>query len=180
MTTRLSSVRLLVLGAPDRGDDALALLAVASLPRDFWPSIDVRIRGSLDVVDLADVPVRQGCLVLDAARGLPPGAIRFIPFQAFLDDHHRAIPEPSSSHELPAREVVRLAAVVRGSLPRGGFLVAGGSSFGLGELPSREVALAIPMLVEEIQAVVERLRVAPRQRPLHVARGRPGPTCVSR
>jgi hypothetical protein len=40
----------------------------------------------------------------------------------------------------------------------GGFLVVGGTSFGLGALPSREVALAIPQLVVEIADRIRRFR----------------------
>jgi hydrogenase maturation protease len=156
--TGMSRVRLIVLGSVDHGDDVLGPLAVAQLPPSVWPLVDVRVRGTLDVVDLAEVEAGGACLVVDAARGLPAGEVRFIPFTTFLGRRRTALPEPRSSHELPAREVVRLAAVMRGRLPRGGFLVAGGSAFGLGELPSREVALAIPRLVEAITAMVHSLR----------------------
>jgi hydrogenase maturation protease len=156
--TGMSRVRLIVLGSVDRGDDVLGPLAVAQLPPSVWPLVDVRVRGTLDVVDLAEVEAGGACLVVDAARGLPAGEVRFIPFTSFLGRRRAVLPEPRSSHELPVREVVRLAAVMRGRLPRGGFLVAGGSSFGLGELPSREVALAIPRLVEAITDMVHSLR----------------------
>lgn len=158
MSPLVQRVRIIVLGSIDRGDDGVGPLAVAELPEALWPLVDVRLRGTLDVVDLADVPPGGACLVVDAARGLPAGAIRFIPFTKFLGRGRTGLPEPRSSHELPVGDVVRLAALVRGRLPRGGFLVAGGSSFGLGELPSREVALAVPTLVDAIATAIESFR----------------------
>jgi hydrogenase maturation protease len=147
-------VRLIVLGSVDRGDDALGPMAVAELPPGVWPYVEVRPRPSLDIVDLVDVPDGDACLIVDAARGLPPGAVRFIPFERFLEPRTDDLPDPRSSHELPVPELIRLVAALRGAPPRGGILVAGGSSFGLGELPSREVALAIPSLVAAIEAAV--------------------------
>ncbi len=152
-----SRVRLIVLGSVDRGDDALGPLAVAELSPDVWPMVDVRLGSSLDVLDLADVPPGGSCVVIDAARGLEPGTIAFIPFQRFLGRAADRLPAPRSSHELPLPDLVRLVQVVRGSVPRGGFLVAGGLHFGLGELPSREVALAIPALVAAIEDTIGRL-----------------------
>ena len=154
---RPSRVRLIVLGSVDRGDDALGPLAVAELSPDVWPMVDVRLGSSLDVLDLADVPPGGSCVVIDAARGLEPGVIAFVPFQRFLGRAADRLPAPRSSHELPLPDLVRLVQVMRGSVPRGGFLVAGGLHFGLGELPSREVALAIPGLVAAIEDMVGRL-----------------------
>ena len=158
MSPAIPRVRLIVLGSVDRGDDGVGPFAVAELPEELWPLVDVRLRGTLDVVDISDVPPGGACLVIDAARGLPAGAIRFIPFTRFLGRGRAGLPEPRSSHELPVRDVIRLAALVRGRLPRGGFLVAGGSAFGLGELPSREVALAVPRLVDAIVSAIETFR----------------------
>jgi hydrogenase maturation protease len=150
-------IRLIVLGSVDRGDDALGPLAVAELSPDVWSLVDVRLGSSLDVLDLADVPEGGACLVVDAARGLAPGAIAFIPFGRFLGRSAARLPSPRSSHELPLPDLVRLVRAVRGTVPRGGFLVAGGSHFGLGELPSREVAIAIPTLVTAIEEAIGRL-----------------------
>ena len=167
-----SRVRLIVLGSVDRGDDALGPLAVAELSPDVWPLVEVRLSSSLDVLDLADVPEGGACLVVDAARGLAPGTIAFIPFQRFLGRNAGRLPSPRSSHEVPLPDLVRLVKVLRGDLPRGGFLVAGGLHFGQGELPSREVALAIPGLVTAIEAAIGRLsrrrRTAPRPNPVPV------------
>ena len=171
-----SRVRLLVLGSVDRGDDALGPLAVAELSPDVWPMVDVRLGSSLDVLDLADVPPGGSCVVIDAARGLEPGVIAFIPFERFLGRAADRLPAPRSSHELPLPDLVRLVQVMRGSVPRGGFLVAGGLHFGLGELPSREVALAIPGLVAAIEDMIGRLashrRAGARHRPI------PGPAAL--
>jgi hydrogenase maturation protease len=161
-------VRLILLGAVDRGDDAVGPLAVAMLPKTLWPLVQIRVRRSLDIVDLADVPSDGACLVVDAARGLSPGTVRFIPFARFLRPRATPLPEPRSSHELPVPTLIRLTEVMRGRLPRGGFLVAGGSAFGLGELPSREVALAIPRLVEAIESAVYALSRPTHARPRHL------------
>jgi hydrogenase maturation protease len=170
-------VRLIVLGAADRGDDALGPLAVAGLPPDIWSLVDVRICASLDLIDLIDVPDGGACLVVDAARGLAPGTLRFIPFDRFLRRRANDLPDPRSSHELPVPELVRLVNVIRKGLPRGGFLVAGGSRFGLGELPSREVAQAIPMMAAAIEAAVMGYTARRRRRTAHPREAAP---CASR
>ena len=154
---RAAPVRLIVLGSVDRGDDALGPLVVAQLPADLWPLVDVRIGGSLDVLDLADVPPNGACVVVDAARGLAPGVIAFVPFVRFLGRRAGHLPDPRSSHELPLGELIQLVHVVRGDLPRGGFLVAGGLNFGLGELPSQEIARAVPALVLALERLIGRL-----------------------
>jgi hydrogenase maturation protease len=170
-------VRLIVLGAADRGDDALGPLAVAELPPHIWSLIDVRLCASLDLIDLVDVADGGACLIVDAARGMPPGSVRFIPFERFLRRRANDLPDPRSSHELPVPELVRLVNVIRKGLPRGGFLVAGGSRFGLGELPSREVALAIPMVAAAIEAAVVGYTTRRRRRTVHP---REVATCASR
>jgi hypothetical protein len=109
------------------------------------------------VLDLADVLPDGACVVVDAARGLAPGVIAFLPFARFLGRHAGHLPDPRSSHELPLGELVQLVRVVRGSLPRGGFLVAGGLNFGLGELPSQEIARAVPALVLALERLIGRL-----------------------
>jgi hypothetical protein len=66
---------------------------------------------------------------------------------------------------------------MRNGLPRGGFLVAGGSRFGLGELPSREVALAIPAVAAAIESAVVGYTARRRRRAAHAREVAP---CASR
>ena len=151
-------VRLIVLGALDRGDDALGPLAIEALRAGSdGPAalalVDLRLAGHLDVLDLVDAPAGTACLIVDAARGLAPGTVAFLPFETFLAPGHGDLPEPRSSHEMPVGTVLQLAQVMRGTLPHGGFIVCGATSFGLGEPLSPAILAAVP----ELAAVVAQL-----------------------
>ena len=73
------SVRLLVCGNADRGDDGAALSAVAtllpSLPSALLERLEVRRCGHLRVEDLTDVRPGEIAVVVDAAVGIPPGHV---------------------------------------------------------------------------------------------------------
>ena len=70
------SVRLLVCGNADRGDDGAALSAVAtllpSLPSAMLERLEVRRCGHLRVEDLLEVPEGEVAVVVDAAVGIAP------------------------------------------------------------------------------------------------------------
>ena len=82
------SVRLLVCGNADRGDDGAALSAVAtllpSLPSALLERLEVRRCGHLRVEDLTDVSPGPDGLVVDAAVGIPPGHVVTLPIRSIL------------------------------------------------------------------------------------------------
>ena len=77
------SVRLLVCGNADRGDDGAALSAVAtllpSLPTALLERLEVRRCGHLRVEDLTDIPANEVAIVVDAAVGIAPGQVVSMP-----------------------------------------------------------------------------------------------------
>ena len=153
--------RVLVLGGKDRGDDAVGPLVAERLESSRgWAAVrahvDLRMAGALDVLDVADTPSGTSCIVVDAARGLEPGEIAFIPFERFLDEAAEGLPVPRSSHELPVATVLGLARIVRGELPDGGFLVGGGAGFGLGQPPSGRTLGSVPRLADRLMREVAR------------------------
>ncbi len=157
--TAPAPVRLIVLGAMDRGDDALGPMAIDELPSvPGGPAAlalaDLRLAGHLDVLDLVDTPAGTACLIVDAARGLAPGTVAFVPFESFLAPGDGDLPEPRSSHEMPVGTVLRLAQVMRTRLPDGGFIVAGATTFGLGEALSPTILAAVPRLAAAVADAV--------------------------
>ena len=160
--TRLAppSVRLLVCGNADRGDDGAALCAVAtllpSLPSALLERLEVRRCGQLRVEDLTDVPAGEVTVVVDAAVGIPPGHVVSMPISGILADP--ASPTPRSSHELPIDQVLGLAQALRpGGLPAGTFIGIGGRRFGYGRPLSRSVRLNMEHFQAAIAAELTKL-----------------------
>jgi hydrogenase maturation protease len=158
------SVRLLVCGNADRGDDGAALSAVAtllpSLPAAVLERLEVRRCGHLRVEDLTDVPASEVTLVVDAAVGVPPGHVVTLPIGRILADPES--PTPRSSHELPIDQVLGLAQVLRpGGLPAGTFIGIGGRRFGYGRPLSRSVRLNMASFQAAIAAELARLTHVP-------------------
>ncbi|HEY3336789.1 MAG TPA: hydrogenase maturation protease [Candidatus Limnocylindrales bacterium] len=154
------SVRLLVCGNADRGDDGAALSAVAtllpSLPTALLERLEVRRCGHLRVEDLTDIPANEIAVVVDAAVGIPPGHVVALAISAIAADP--AAPTPRSSHELPIDQVLGLAGVLRpGGLPEGTFIGIGGRRFGYGRPLSRSVRLNMAAFQQAIAAELGRL-----------------------
>jgi hydrogenase maturation protease len=154
------SVRLLVCGNADRGDDGAALSAVAtllpSLPAPLLERLEVRRCGHLRVEDLTDIPANEVAIVVDAAVGIPPGHVVSLPIATIAADPDA--PTPRSSHELPIDQVLGLAAVLRpGGLPDGTFIGIGGRRFGYGRPLSRSVRLNMAAFQQAIAAELGRL-----------------------
>jgi hydrogenase maturation protease len=147
-------VRLVALGALDRGDDGAGLVAVDLLPRDVRDRCEIRRAGCLDVLELVDLAPNRACVIADAARGIAPGAVALIPFAALIEGDV-GLPQPRSSHELPVAELLRLAQVVRDGPPAGCFVVIGGAEFDLGLGLSPVVKRALPALVEALAGAIE-------------------------
>jgi len=158
------SVRLLVCGNADRGDDGAALSAVAtllpSLPSAMLERLEVRRCGHLRVEDLTDIPAGEVAVVVDAAVGIPPGHVVTLPIDRILADP--GSPAPRSSHELPIEQVLGLAQVLRpGGLPAGTFIGIGGRRFGYGRPLSRSVRLNMASFQAAIATELGRLTHVP-------------------
>ena len=154
------SVRLLVCGNADRGDDGAALSAVAtllpSLPAALLERLEVRRCGHLRVEDLTDIPANEVAIVVDAAVGIAPGHVVTLPIGSIAGDP--SAPTPRSSHELPIDQVLGLASVMRpGGLPEGTFVGIGGRRFGYGRPLSRSVRLNMTAFQAAIAAELARL-----------------------
>jgi hydrogenase maturation protease len=154
------SVRLLVCGNADRGDDGAALSAVAtllpSLPAALLERLEVRRCGHLRVEDLMDVPDGEVAVVVDAAVGLAPGHVVTMPIGSIVADP--GAPTPRSSHELPIDQVLGLAGTLRpGGLPEGTFVGIGGRRFGYGRPLSRSVRLNMAAFQAAIASELARL-----------------------
>ena len=158
------SVRLLVCGNADRGDDGAAISAVAtllpSLPAALLERLEVRRCGHLRVEDLIDVRAGEQAVVVDAAVGISPGRVVSLPIGSITADG--IAPTPRSSHELPIDQVLGLAATLRpGGLPEGTFIGIGGRRFGYGRPLSRSVRLNMPAFQAAIAAELARLARVP-------------------
>jgi hydrogenase maturation protease len=149
-------VEVLACGAPDRGDDGAAVMAVGRLADALPPDVRTRIVGQLDIDDLLAVPKGAGVVVADTALGVDPGWIVEIPFSGLAG--REAGIRPRSSHALSIPETIAVASIIRGH-PLPGIVVAiGGVDFGLGEALSWPVASALDAFVLAIADAVGRVR----------------------
>lgn len=147
------TIRIIVCGNADRGDDGAALVAVAtllpSLDRGLLNKIEVRRCLELRVEDLVDVPPDVRCVILDAVVGAEPGQVVERPLDG-LDV--RADFTPRSSHQLPLEMVLGLARVLRERPIEGAFVGLAGHGFGYGTPLSRVVRAALPAYCAAIEA----------------------------
>jgi hydrogenase maturation protease len=153
MTLQAPTLRVLVCGSADRGDDGAALCAVAHvLPRldpILRQRVEVRRCQQLDATDIIDVADGEACLVLDTVVGVAPGSIVEIPR---LQDA-----APRSSHALPIGQVLGIAEAIRGGLPRGRLVGIGGKWFGFGETRSRALRDGMAAFEQATTLAIEEL-----------------------
>ena len=155
-TAPTTIVEVLACGAPDRGDDGAAVIAVGRL-RDLLPDdVRTRIVGQLDIDDLLTVPAGAGAVVVDTAVGLEPGWIVQIPFSG-LAGRASGI-QPRSSRALSIPETVGVASIIRGRPMQGVVVAIGGVDFGLDEALSWPVATAMDAFTMAITDAVGRVR----------------------
>jgi len=156
MTIRPPSVRLLVCGSADRGDDGAPLSAAARLlpllETEVREGLEVRRCPQLDVNDIVDVAAGEACVIVDTVIGVEPGSIVTLSL-AELAARAGGV-TPRSSHALPIDQVLGIAEALRGSLPPGAFVGIGGLWFGFGSMQSRVVRAAPPALQDAIRAAI--------------------------
>jgi hydrogenase maturation protease len=152
------SVRLLVCGNAERGDDGAALAAVASLlaglPPHLLDVLEVRRCEQLDLDDLIDLPTTAACVIADAVVGLAPGEVVTIPLTELPGRDAAASPVPRSSHVLPIGQLVAIAEIMRDDPLDGSFVGIGGRSFGFGRGIGRPVRAALPAYRAAIESAL--------------------------
>lgn len=158
MTLAAPSVRVLVCGSADRGDDGAALCAVAHILPRLAPAlrqkVEVRRCHQLDAADLIDVADGEACLVLDTVVGVEPGTVVEIPLDELTRLEEAA---PRSSHALPISQVLGIAEAIRGQLPRGRLVGIGGKWFGFGETRSRALRDGMPAFELAAERAIQEL-----------------------
>ena len=161
MNAPAPSIRLLVCGSADRGDDGAAVYAVAHLLPRLQPELrqrlEVRRCPQLDAVDLIDVAPGEACVVLDTVVGVEPGEVVDIPLDELVTREGIA---PRSSHALPIEQVLGITLAVRGAVPEGTFVGIGGKWFGFGQLQSRALRQGMPAFERAAEDAILRLAKA--------------------
>jgi hydrogenase maturation protease len=152
------SVRIIACGNADRGDDGVAVAALATLlpelPREVQAKLEIRRSDELRVEDVEDLPDGAACLVVDAVLGPPPGTVVRCSLGELGADPSCT---PHSSHQLPADIVLGLAAVLRGRAIPGRFVGVAGHAFGYGSPLTRVVRAALPEFRGAIDAEIRSL-----------------------
>ena len=150
------SVRLLICGNADRGDDGAGLAAAAHvLPRLAEPvrrRIHVHRCPQLDVVDIVKIDAAQQCVIVDTVVGITPGETIVVPL-ADLAAWPRSL-APRSSHALPIDQVVGIASAVRGDVPRGVLVGIGGEQFEFRRRRSRAVTAGMAAFEAALEGVL--------------------------
>lgn len=153
------TLRVLICGNADRGDDGAALSAAAHvlprLPDEVRRRIEIRRCLQLDVIDLLDLGAGQTCVIVDTVVGIIPGETLVVPL-ADLGAWPRSV-APRSSHALPIDQVVGIAGAVRGGVPRGLFVGIGGEQFEFRRRRSRAVTQGMPAFEAALERVLEDL-----------------------
>ncbi len=152
------SVRLLVCGNAERGDDGAALAAVATmlagLPPHLLAVLEVRRCEQLDLDDLIDLPTTTACVITDTVVGLAPGEVVTIALTDLPGRDAEASPVPRSSHVLPIGQLVAIAEIMRDDPLHGSFVGIGGHSFGFGRGIGRPVRAALPAYRAAIESAL--------------------------
>jgi hydrogenase maturation protease len=146
------TVRIVVCGNADRGDDGVAFEAVAkvltTLPRTLLRQLEVDRCQELCVEDLVDLPAGVSCLIVDAVAGVEPGSVVRLPL---TDLAARPPFTPRSSHQLPIDLVLGLAGILRDGPITGTFVGLAGHGFGYGKPLSGAARAAMPAFSEAIE-----------------------------
>jgi len=124
-----------------RGDDSVAQAIVSALPPATMGLVDIRHVGQLMPDDLLEGS--GATILLDAVAGPDAGEVIDLPLRSLGDAKAMEI-NPASTHALPPRVTLGIAARLRGSYPEGRFLGIAGRSYGIGSELTPEVRDAVP------------------------------------
>lgn len=150
------AVRVIALGSPHGGDDALALELGASLGERYGERVELRLAGrpGPGLLDLLETPAPV--LLLDVVRSAaPPGTVHRIPL-AELESRSLA-EEQVSSHGFGPGEALELGRVLGRALPRGLFVGLEGERFELGAEPSPAMRAACVRFAAAASEALEQL-----------------------
>jgi hydrogenase maturation protease len=157
-------------GAPDRGSDAVRILAFAlgntfraddgtglALARGLEalvPGLEVVEAHELRAEHADAVAGAAGVLFLDASVAGAPGEIQAA----------RLVPKTARAallHALTPEEILGLARTLHGRAPPGGLVTVAGREFAFGEGLSAEVEAALPLAREKARELVETFAAPP-------------------
>jgi hydrogenase maturation protease len=154
-----ASLRILVCGDADRGDNGAPLIVISrllpSLPRIILDQVEIRRREQLEVDDLIDLDRDEACLIVDTAAGVEPGEVVTVSLEEMAAGDSGPIPR--SAHVVRFDAGIRLASAARGGTPAGSFVGIGGRSFGFGVPLSVPVRTALPVFSAAVAAEIARI-----------------------
>lgn len=153
------SLRILVCGDADRGDNGAPLIAIGrllpTLPRQVLDQVEIRRREQLDIADLLDLAEGEACVLVDTAGGPEPGEIVTVALADLASGDRGS--SPRSLHVATMEEALARVSAARGCLPHGSFVGIGGRSFGFGVPLSIPVRTALPDFAGAIGTEISRL-----------------------
>jgi hydrogenase maturation protease len=145
-------VRVLACGSFHGGDDAAALEAVRRLSAPARAAVSVEEVLQLSAEQLLGDPLETVRIVVDAVRGVAPGAIVELPLVELPALERRL--GTASTHALGAGQAVALAAALGGVRAEDRFVGIGGASYAQGDTLSPTVAAALPALAGAIDRAI--------------------------
>jgi hydrogenase maturation protease len=150
-TERGPSIVVIGYGNPLRSDDGIGWRVVQELRTRLCTSGGEVIECHELAPEMAD-KIRLAALVIfvDAATGGFPGEVR----HNRLGGSGAENESTAFSHARTPREVMALAAELYRASPEAHLFTVSGSSFGIGDTLSREVAQAIPLVVAKIETLL--------------------------
>lgn len=151
-------VVLFACGNPDRGDDAVAMAAVARLAPEILALASISTMEAMELEALVELPTHVTALIVDAVVGPAPGSIIDVDIADLEQLGGRVA--PGSTHQLPLDRLVGLAGILRGAPIEGRFVGVGVADVSVGAPLSPAVMANLPVLCRVIESAVRELRGA--------------------
>lgn len=145
-------VTVLALGSAFNGDDAAALEAARVLTAE-GARVEALGRPGPSLIDWFDRA--HSLVILDAVRGVEPGAIIEIPLESLSQS--AVAGGATSTHGMGVAEAFELATALGYELPKGVFVGIGGERFTQGAAMSDRTSAAMAAFVERARAAIKRL-----------------------